>query len=78
MEEDAGGDIYWGCYWENIGCQEFTGDACAHTLLWWGTCDGTELNRDDFIASITWENYSECQALTPFTGSKEGERLKCS
>ena len=62
----------------NIGCLETAGDACWHTKFWFDTCDGTELNRDEFIASLTWENYLECQAVSFEYGSKEDERLECA
>ena len=73
---------YWKCYWENEGCLEVAGDACWHTLFWYDTCDGTEPNRDEFIALtenlISWEGYLECQAISPDYGSKEDERLECN
>ena len=59
-QDDLLNEPYWQCYWENIGCLETAGDACWHSKFWYDTCDGTEKNRDEFVASLTWENYLEC------------------
>ena len=72
---DIQDEPYWDCYWNNVGCEELTGESCWYTMFWYNTCIGDEPLVEDYDKS--WVNYLACQAVSPSYTTKEAERLEC-